>query len=279
MPELSDPKRERFCREVYLTGNLFKSAQAAGFKGATAYKIVKEQAVIDRIAELRAAERRQFNLTADRIVKRWEALAEADPRDLTQHRVGACRYCWGSGHAFQWKTEREYLAARASWLDSLHKKTRESLEQAHGEITFEVSDALALHDPRIPSRAGGFGYRVTTEPNRDCPECNGLGVPFVQIADTTKLSPSSALLFGGVKQTNHGIEIKVEDRAKPLEFLAKRAGVLVDTVKHDATDGFAAGLASLTSRATTALMVRARREAQARQIPSPDDDDDDGGPA
>ena len=74
----------------------------------------------------------------------------------------SCRYCLGIDHAFQWKTQREYLVALAA-------------------ATAKLGDDLPPDpktDPSWPDPAGGTGYRLTNAPNPDCPECSGLGIPY-----------------------------------------------------------------------------------------------------
>lgn len=105
-----------------------------------------------------------------------------------------------------------------------------------------------VDDLNCPSLDGGVGYRITIDPNPDCPECGGLGLSFVTATDSTQLSPQAALLFNGAKQTVHGIEVAIVDRQKPLEMLAKRFGLLKEQVEVDFTDKLAQGLADILGR-------------------------------
>lgn len=125
-------------------------------------------------------------------------LVEADPRELIGLRVGACRYCWGEGHAYHWRM-REYQEALAELPD----------------------DA-----PLPPS--GGFDYDHTARPNADCPECAGEGLQRLVPQDTDNLTPGAAKLYGGVKQTKDGLQILMADRMKALENVTRILGGFKD---------------------------------------------------
>lgn len=163
----------------------------------------------------------KLELKADDVVERLTRIALADPSELSQHRIGACRFCYGIDHEFQWLTQREFREALLSAKLRLPKKPTRDQKLA------------------LPSDEGGFGYDRTRAPNPKCPECNGLGKPFIQFADTTKLSDDGRLLFEAVEQTNTGLKLKITDRAKALDTLARHLGVLKEKHEHDVSDGLA----------------------------------------
>lgn len=130
-------------------------------------------------------------------------IATADPDELTGLRIGACRYCWGDGHNYQYRHEREYLEALAE-------------AEQKGE------------DHKLPMPDGGFGYNRTRPPHPECTECDGLGEQYFAPIDTSKISPSAKALFQGAKPTQAGIQILVADKAKALENAAKIVGAFTD---------------------------------------------------
>jgi phage terminase small subunit len=197
------PREDMFCREYLVDQVAAKAAVRAGYSanGATAFacRLMKRPHILRRIAELREARESRVDAKADDVVRRLLQIVNADARSLTSHLVGACRYCHGIDNAFQWRTEREYLEAKA-----------EAEEKGKKEI---------------PDCSGGFGYRLTNAPNPDCPECDGLGRPYTRFADTSRLSGDAAILFEGVKETRNGIEFKMADKGKALERLADHLGI------------------------------------------------------
>lgn len=140
----------------------------------------------------------------------WLEIADADPNELIRLRVGCCRFCYGDGHGYQWR-EREFLEA------------------------CDKADRAARKDPDtlMPDIAGGFGFNHTLVPVADCPQCRGEGLERVVPLDTTKLSKGALRLYGGVKQTKHGVEIIIADRMKALENANRVIGAFTDKVRLD----------------------------------------------
>lgn len=216
---LKNPRHEEFAQRV-AKGETQRAAYiAVGYKdgGATdhsASALVRNPTVASRIEELleRAARRAEYDIAE--ALRTQLAIARADPRELIGLRIGACRYCHGVGHLFQWK-EREFLEATAK------------AEQ----------DGSPL-----PEIAGGFGYRRAADPHPDCPECDGEGVERVVPRDTSKLSPEALLLYEGVKVTRDGLEIKIADRKAALDRANKIIGAYIDRKELSGPDGGAINL-------------------------------------
>ena len=168
--------------------------------GATRW--ISNANIADRIKELReqAAEKAEWTI-ADAITE-FLQIASADVNELIGTRIGACRFCHGDNHLYQWK-EREFLEAC------------QRAEQA---------------DPPepLPDIAGGFGYRRTAAPHPSCPECEGEGVMRVVPQDSRNLSPAAKMIYEGVKKTRDGFEIKIADRHKARENAARILGAFVD---------------------------------------------------
>lgn len=154
------------------------------------------------------------------LLQRFLDIATADPRELIGLKVGACRYCHGDGHGYQWR-EREYWEA----LDEAERQVRLAPPSLRAEV-------------RLPDIAGGFGYNATKPPSPDCPQCHGEGLERFVPRDTDHLSDQALLLFGGVKvKPNGGYEIVIADRQKALENVGRIMGAFTDNVKHSGAIG------------------------------------------
>lgn len=250
MPILANDKHERFCQEYLVDFNASQAAIRAGYSkrsaGSQAHDLLKKPDIQARLAELKAEIAAKLEIDQEAVFRRWWETATADPNELTQHRRGACRYCHGADFHYQWKTLREFTAAYDLW---------EAREPAQGASRRDVAE----HNAARPIDDGGYAYRLTNDPNPDCPECEGLGVPYVYLADTRTLSPQARLLFSGVKETRHGVEIIMADQQKNLELVARRLGMLKDEVKHDVTDRLAELVQSI-NRTGSAAPIRSGKK-------------------
>ena len=243
MPELINAQHERFCREILVDFNATQAAIRAGYYRTTAKqqgsRLLTYADIQTRLGELREVVAEKLDIEAAEVFRRWWHTATADPNELTQHRIGACRYCHGAGHAYQWKTQREYDEARAQWV------AKTPAEGASPDI-------LAAHSIQQPKMDGGLGYRLTNDPVPDCPECYGLGVPYVWMADTRRISEQARLLYNGVKETKNGIEILMADRQKALELVARNLGMLKDVGVADITGALADLVREINAKGSTA---------------------------
>ncbi|NOD91432.1 terminase small subunit [Ruegeria sp. HKCCD4884] len=219
-----NPRQRAFVLAYLADPNGKKAAISAGYaEGSaevTASKLLSNAKVARAIAEGRKQVESKAMLDAEGIVNLWTQIALADPNELTQHIIAPCRYCYGIDHQYQWKTEREFLERKAEVIFSKFHDDKERDAAMAGQIV----------DPRIPDDAGGYGYRLTDPPNPACPECSGMGMEITRMADTRKLSPAARLLFDGVKETKQGVEIKMQDRTKALENIAKHYGMFAGKV-------------------------------------------------
>jgi len=205
-----------------------QAAIAAGYSPKTAHvqanRLLKNAYVKAFIQEKLDAVSEATQITAEAVLQRWWELANADVNDLVQYRHHACRYCHGEDHRFQWIDEDEYWAAVA---------------------------AAAKAEQEPPGSEGGFGYKRLRDPHADCPQCEGEGVQEVFVADTRKLPPNVKALYDGVKQTQHGLEVKVRDRDRALENVAKFLGMFKNQMEVTNPDG------SMTPQPTTIQIVAA----------------------
>jgi len=190
-------------------------------KGTYSTRAVEGRRLLERVEVQEAIKARQ-KITAEAagidvawLLQRFLDIANADPRELIGLKIGACRYCYGEGHGYQWR-EREYL---------------EQLEEA---------ERLARIDPqnpniRYPDPAGGFGFNATHPPHPSCPQCHGEGLERFVPRDSDSFSDQALLLYGGVKVKKDGYEIIIADREKALELAGRILGAFNDKVKISGT--------------------------------------------
>ena len=191
-----------FVAEYLKDGNATQAAIRAGYSKKSAeqigYQLLKKTSVAQAIAQQQKASIARTLGSADEVLEQMWQLATFDANQLSQYRRGACRYCWGFGHQYQWRDAVEF-----------EEKRREAKER----------------DKREPVDVGGYGYDHTREPNPACPRCNGDGIGQPYFADTRKLSPDAALAYSGVKLGKNGIEITAISRERMYEAVMKRLGL------------------------------------------------------
>lgn len=208
------PKEHLFVSEYLLSLNGADAYRKAGYShkaaNVEARKTLTKPHIAAEIARQLEERCKRLEIDADALLRRAATILTADPRELSGHYIGACRYCHGRDHDFQWRTEREWIAA---------------------------CDDAAAEQKSHPNCQGGFGYNITERPDQDCPECNGLGVPYAWFADTRYLSPAAQILFEGVKQTKNGMEIRLASKAKAFDLLARYQGLMTQKHEHTGKDG------------------------------------------
>ncbi|MEP5728474.1 MAG: terminase small subunit [Sulfitobacter sp.] len=214
MPTLNNSKWEVFAQEYLVDLNATQAAIRAGYSQKTAksqgQRLLTNVDLQNRISELMEIRSEQTEINAVAVLKRWTELAMADPNELTSVIVGSCRFCHGTDHLYQWRDEGEFEEAQEAHFD-LPDKEREK---------------------RIPPViGGGFGYKWRKSPHEHCPRCDGFGFSRTVIRDTTNLSPGGQALFAGVKETQHGLEIKMHDQMAALTNVAKHLGMFVEKVE------------------------------------------------
>ena len=202
----------RFCEEYVIDLNATDAYTRAGYKsknkksaGAASARLLADGRISARIAELQKLRGERTETDADMVVKQWRAIALADPNDLMEFRRVCCRHCYGEGHRYQ-RTPAEREAAFAAHVAKHEKK-----------------DELPLFD-----EMGGVGFNATLPPVPQCPECFGEGEGKAYFKDTRELPIPARLLYGGVKVTKEGIEVRINSKEKALEMLARHNGMLVD---------------------------------------------------
>ncbi|MGC9371103.1 MAG: terminase small subunit [Paracoccaceae bacterium] len=239
------PREALFCQEYLVDLNGKQAAIRAGYAPGSAEvqasRLLSRDKVQKEIARLQEARSKRTEITQDEVLRRLWDQATADVNALVQHRRCACRYCYGIDHAFQWTTERAYREALEIAV----------FEKVAGEGIREALLEQPELDPRLPTDAGGYGYDRRKPPHPDCPECNGLGIEDVHIADTRNLTGPAAVLYEGVKETRQGIEIKLADRGKALDLIGKHLGLFKERVELDASQELLEAARTLNASTTT----------------------------
>jgi phage terminase small subunit len=214
------PKQKMFVKEYLVDLNATQAALRAGYSEKTAYRTGADNLIKPQIREAiqQAMQKREqrTEITADAVLQRWWDIATADPNDIIHMRRVCCRHCYGIDHEYQWRDAKEYRQAV-----SLAKKVAKE----------------SGTEPVIPSDIGGYEFDRLAKPNPDCPYCRGEGSPELHVEDTRDLGSKAKLLYAGIKQTQAGIEVKLQDQAKALENVARHLGMFTERVEHTGKDG------------------------------------------
>jgi phage terminase small subunit len=174
--------------------------------GRGAYVLLKNERVRAEIRRYEAQMEKALALKMDDIARDLALVASADARELSEWRVGACRYCYGENHRYQ-RTPAEMERDLAEY------KIRREIEKRPDPLGLEFD------------MQGGLGYNPKRAPNLDCPECFGEGEGREVFKDTRHLSPAAARLYAGVKKTRDGMEIKTRSQDKAIELAGQAAGM------------------------------------------------------
>ncbi|MBE4916253.1 terminase small subunit [Enterobacter cloacae complex sp. P6RS] len=192
-------KVKRFIAEYLKDNNATAAAARAGYSDPNyGRQLIANPNVAQAIAQQQKASIARTIGSADEVLAQMWQLATFDANQLSQYRRGACRYCWGFGHQYQWRDAVEF-----------EEKRLEAVER----------------DRREPEDSGGYGYDHNREPNPECPRCNGDGIGQPYFPDTRKLPQVSRLAYSGVKVGKNGVEITAISRERMFEAVMKRLGL------------------------------------------------------
>ncbi|WP_281853071.1 terminase small subunit [Enterobacter sp. 200527-13] len=171
-------QQRRFVAEYLKDGNATQAAIRAGYSKKSAeqigYQLLQKTSVAQAIAQQQKASIARTLGSADEVLAQMWQLATFDANQLSQYRRGACRYCWGFGHHYQWRDAVEF-----------EEKRLEAVER----------------DRREPEDSGGYGYDHNREPHPECPRCNGDGIGQPYFPDTRKLPAATRLRFCSLFRT------------------------------------------------------------------------------
>lgn len=196
------------------------AAWAAQTVHSRASRLASSDKVRARIAELLQGAAKANEIEVAEVLRQYLMRLHADPRQLVEVHVGACRHCWGRWNRYQF-TDGELEDAR-----SKHELKREEL------LAGDRGRDIGEFDER-----GGGGYSFAKAPNQECPTCAGAGEARAVLKDSRSYDAAALSLFDGVKETKDGIEVKVADRSKALEQVARHIGFF-EKDKEKATGTF-----------------------------------------
>ncbi|MER0551985.1 terminase small subunit [Pseudomonas aeruginosa] len=220
-----------FVQEYLVDLNATQAAIRAKYSAKTARSIgsqlLTKLNIQEAIAKARLEQQERTQITADRVLREAWNQVTADARELTQLRIGCCRYCHGFEHRYQ-RTRNEFDQDYAEWES----------DSGTDKGQFNVK--------------GGPGFDPNAEPHPGCPECAGDGVPRVVLMDTRNLSDGARSLFAGVKQTKFGIEIQMHSKDAAMEKLFKHLG-LYEKDNEQKTDPLTALLHTIASTSGNAF--------------------------
>ncbi|EKS7193734.1 terminase small subunit [Enterobacter ludwigii] len=193
-------KVKRFIAEYLKDNNATAAAARAGYSDPNyGRQLITNPNVAQAIAQQQKASIARTLGSADEVLAQMWQLATFDANQLSQYRRGACRYCWGFGHQYQWRDAVEFDE--------------------------ETAKAEGRDGARLPEDTGGYGYDHNKEPNPECPRCNGDGIGQPYFPDTRKLPGVSRLAYSGVKVGKNGVEITAISRERMFEAVMKRLGL------------------------------------------------------
>ena len=224
-------RREIFIRQYLIHQNASRAYREAGYKDGpgtrqSAHRLLTKADIQARLAEERQKLLAALDLKVADVVRRFRNIAFADIADIVGLHIGACRFCYGSDHAFHWRTPVEYQA---------------TLVKDHHEFASDSNKEAVIYPE------GGYGYDANQPPHPDCPMCDGDGIPRVVFKDTRLLTDSERAVLAGIKETRYGINYHFHDQLAALHELAKRVG-FYDPVKDRATNAIASLIEELQSR-------------------------------
>ena len=193
-------KVKRFIAEYLKDNNATAAAARAGYSDPNyGRQLITNPNVAQAIAQQQKASIVRTLGSADEVLAQMWQLATFDANQLSQYRRGACRYCWGFGHHYQWRDAVEFEE--------------------------ETAKVEGREGARLPEDTGGYGYDHNREPNLECPRCNGDGIGQPYFPDTRKLPAASRLAYSGVKVGKNGVEITAISRERMFEAVMKRLGL------------------------------------------------------
>lgn len=175
-----------------------KSCETASSRLLRSVKIQRAiQAAKDaRLQRVRYSADEMFNDLLD--------MAVADTNEIIEYRRTNCRHCHGKGFAFQWVDHAEFLRNC--------EEVKRNTEEGRPVI--------------LPTNEGGYGYDKHAQPHPGCTNCGGEGYGSTHFHDTRLLTGGARLLYAGLKETQHGIEVKTHDQLAVRRLLMQHMGML-----------------------------------------------------
>ena len=236
-------RRDAFVRHYLVHQNASHAYREAGYKDGpgtrqSAHRLLTSAYIQGRLEEERQRLLEALDVTVDDVVRRFRDIAFADIANIVGLNIGACRFCYGKGHAYQWRTVGEY---RASLKQAQKDPASRSSKEADGRPE------------------GGYGYDANLPPSPDCPECDGEGVPRIDFKDTRLFTDCERAVFAGAVVSRYGVNYRFHDQVAALHELAKRIG-FYDPPRNRETSTVANLIHELQSRGKMQAMPLRRDE-------------------
>ncbi len=92
-------------------------------------------------------------------------------------------------------------------------------------------------DPQVREAMDKRNEGYPTKINPTCRYCRGRGRGHVSITPTDQLKPDELRVFDGLEVTQHGVKVRLRDRTRALELLAKHFGIGPDRLELTGKDG------------------------------------------
>jgi phage terminase small subunit len=236
-------RRERFIRRFLVHQNGARAYREAGYQDGpgtrqSAHRLLTSAYILGRLEEERQRLLEALDVTVDDVVRRFRDIAFADIANIVGLHIGACRFCYGAGHAYQWRTAGEYRASlKQTQKDPASRSSKEADDRPEG----------------------GYGYDANVLPSHKCPECDGEGIPRIVFKDTRLITDSERAVFAGAVETRYGVNYRFHDQMAALQELAKRFG-FYDPLRNQEKSTVASLIHELQSRGQTQAMPLLRDE-------------------
>lgn len=202
-----DPRRLRFIKAYPTARSGTQAAILAGYEPKRASQQSSYLLAIPLVREMIEQEMKRLllrlELDSNVVVKYWWDIATAE---LPLPEVGACRYCHGIDHRYQFTLDEHRNAMRA-----------------------HTAAQLKLPGPRrIPfDELGGIGFDRRKKPDPNCPECNGIGVNYMPVIDRDKFTPAQRAAIDEVRVHKDGsVSLKMRDRSRAMENLQSLLNIM-----------------------------------------------------
>lgn len=245
-PKGLTPLQHRFTQEFLIDLNGTKAYQRASpdssyeTAASESCRLLAEPKIAQEVQRLMDERAVITGISTDRVLFRLWAMATADTRELSGHRIGACRHCYGQDHGYQ-RTAQE-----------LRRDTEKHIAAEIKREKAEKGDFV----PRQFDEMGGIGYTPKRPPNPDCPECFGDGESRPYLADTDHLSEAGAMLFKGIKTTKDGVSLETQNPGEMIQLIGRHLGMWNDKIKVvDETNPLMALLNEIQAAHTTLPIV------------------------
>jgi phage terminase small subunit len=182
-----------------------------GAARVAAHRLANKPAVARRIRALQDQAGALAMRSTQDLVADLEAAAFADPNELVTLLNGACRFCWGAGGAYHWRSVSEFTDAV------------EAVARENAGVPPELQKPL-------PDFNGGPGYTFHREANPDCCSCDGVGLNRVRFNSSQDVSHGARALLRGIELHGDGslIRIHLHDQLQMRQELHKLRGMHVD---------------------------------------------------